>query len=174
MKNFPILALILAMIMMAGCSLKRIPSQPTPVQNAQATPTLSFPFQVTPTPTLIDMVPTWTPDSSSVGSMPTLASTNSTIKYDVDPVGAVEVTPKAGETLVCGTKYIISAFPDAGTSIWYWLAKQYGSGIPKADMSVRTSKFSQAYLYWIKHNPTNYDRTTFVPGSTFIFYLPCN
>lgn len=172
--KFLVVLLCLVGFLLTGCNLPFGAQEPTPepVFSARRPP-------VTPLASLgqATLVPTIAPTVSFLRTPN--ATPDGITKYNVDPAGSTATDPEAGVPLRPGTKYTL-VYPGkskAGIGVWFWTAKQYGSVIPPADMLVNTSKYSQAYIYWLSEpsDPeAKFDWEAY--GSDlevkFVFYLP--
>lgn len=171
---FAILTIILTLVIV-GCSF---PGAKTPL------PEIPFPTKEVgvATATLALPLPTKSVNTGAATPNPNFATVAAPVtQFVVDPAGVVAENPVAGKSLVPGVKYnlLYPGQTKAGIGIWFWIAKQYGTAIPNSDMQIKSSRYTQAYLFWIgesKNPSAKFDFKTYYESKdkaiSFVFFLP--
>lgn len=176
MKRF-LVALVLGFVLV-GCNLPG-GSTPTPIPTMvpsggrRPAPTATIVFGAASAPTT---APT---QSFALVVTPTKAAAAAGVKYDCDPNGIKVEDIQVGEAVKPGHKYnfVYPGKSKSGLGVWFWIAKQYGVAIPDSDMKINSSKYSQAYLYWLS-SPSDpksiFDWAAYNADKevAFVFYLP--
>jgi len=173
MKRF--LTILFLSFLLVGCTLpgKSSPtSTAVPSAGRRPAPTATISFGST-------IVPTTAPTQSFALETPTRIPAAAGVKYDCDPEGVEVEDIETGEVLKPGHKYyfVYPGKSKSGLGVWFWLSKQYGDAIPASDLVVNTSRYSQAYMYWLS-SPSD-PKAIFDWGAygadkevSFVFYLP--